>query len=158
MEEHQRQTEQNPLRADSDASRWEWLVKLFARLNAARKVGEFCSSDHPQCLRDAEWATALISGRDDTAEIDFSSSDGSLAAGDTRFEPDEPYLSDFASALRDAGIARIRLADGVTADGLVRFIRLLTASFDPGMNDSSLRTLLEGTVAQGIQVDLVPAS
>lgn len=134
------------------------VVQLYVRLNTARKLGEFFSSDHPCFLEAVEGAAEIINGFGEYAgELSYSSSDGSIACGGSRFKPEEPYLEDFAAALRTANITVVRLARGVTAAGLASFTSLLAACTDLDVGTGQIRQLISGLVADGIRVGMTPA-
>jgi HEAT repeat protein len=134
-------------------------LQVFVRLNTARKIGEFSSSDHPLCLAAAELAAELAAGLNaEFGELKFTSAPGMISFGSTRFEPQEPYLDDFAAALRGASITVIRLGSGVSPDGLVRLARLLAASSDPEVGNGQIRQFLCGPVAVGIRVGMSPST
>ncbi len=134
------------------------VVQLYVRLNTARKLGEFFSSDHPCFLEAVEGAAEIINGFGEYAgELSYSSNDGSISSGGTRFKPEEPYLDDFAAALRTANITVIRLARGVAAAGLASFTSLLAACTDLDVGTGKIRQLISGLVADGIRVGMTPA-
>ncbi len=135
------------------------VVEMFVLLNTARKLGEFCSADHPRCLEAVEQAAKIFSGLGEyTGELSFASSDGSISAGGSRLKPEEPYLDNFAAALRAAEITVVRLGDGVTAASLTSFINLLAAGTDLDVGTGQVRQLISGLVAGGIRVGMSPAT
>jgi hypothetical protein len=135
------------------------VVELFVLLNTARKLGEFCSADHPRCLEAVEQAAKIFRGLGEyTGELSFASNDGSISAGGSRLKPEEPYLDNFAAALRTAEITVVRLGDGVNAASLTSFISLLAASTDIDVGTGQVRQLISGLVAVGVRVGMSPAT
>lgn len=159
MKESHSENKQEPIATGSEFPNRNLMVELFVQLNSARKTGEFCFCDHPRCLWAAERAAEIVNDFvEEAGEVIFSAGDRSIIAGGSRVETTEPYLADFAAALQAADINVIRLASGVSADGLVRFIRLLAACSDPAVGDGQIRQLLCGSVAEGIRVGMAPPS
>ncbi len=159
MKERRTENKRDQNAAASEISDRDLAVQVFVQLNTARKIGEFCSSDHPLCLKAAKKAAEIADSLNmERGEVKFTSDPGLISFSGTRFEPEEPYLDDFAATLRTAGITVVRLGKGVSPDGLVRLTRLLAAGSDPEVGDSQIRQFLCGPVAQGIRVGMSPST
>lgn len=134
-------------------------AEVAARLNTARKVGEFCSCDHPRCLAACRSASdrcsdMLAAG----GQLIFSAGRGAIGNIGRWVAVEEPYVDDYLSALNRAGIDETRLSSEVTPEGLVRFTRLVCAAGDSTGDREKIREMLDGPVADGIRVNLAPAA
>jgi len=135
------------------------LAEVVARLNTARKVGEFCSCDHPRCLAACRSASQRAAGMLTGSEaMIFSGATGTISTGGQSITLSEPYVSDYLSALHRAGIDEMRLNAEATPEGLVRFTRLICAADNRSADRDEIRKLLEGPVAEGIRVTLGPSA
>jgi len=122
--------------------------EIFIQLNTARKVARYCSHEHPECLKAVSRIAELVNNCfGDTAEIIFTAEDGAISMGSRQLVPTEAYLANLAVGLRATEVSSIRLARGLSTDGLIRLVRLLAAGPEQAGD------FLDGPVGQGIRVE-----